>query len=216
MNEIKETKDLLKITAVVDDEEVDKYEKQQKKMELERAYDNYIKSGVPSKFFEKGLRDFIAESDSDKKNQKTVVEFAQKPERRMLIMYGNQGTGKTHLGCGIIKNYGGVYTTASTLCVEFEAATSYHAKRSRMEILQFYTTEKLVVIDECNKYQLNPELERFLLSYIICNRYENDLPTVLITNTPIKPFIEFLGKTAYDRLKEVCTTLSFEGESKRK
>jgi DNA replication protein DnaC len=215
MNEIKETKDLLKITAVVDDEEVAKYEEQQKKMELEKAYELYIKSGVPAKFFDKGLRDFIAETEGDKKNQKIVVDFALNPERKMLILYGKQGRGKTHLACGIIKNYGGCYITASTLCIEYEAATSYHAKRSRMEILHFYSTEKLVVIDECNKYSLNPELEKFLLSYIVCTRYENDLPTVLITNTEIKPFIEFLGRTAYDRIQEVCTTLKFEGESKR-
>jgi DNA replication protein DnaC len=73
----------------------------------------------------------------------------------------------------------------------------------------------MLVIDECGKYTLNPDLEKFLLSQIITSRYENNRPTVLVTNENKKKYIEFLGKSVFDRMTEVCITLDFTGKSKR-
>jgi len=74
----------------------------------------------------------------------------------------------------------------------------------------------MLVIDECGKYFLNSDLEKFLLIQIVCGRYENNKPTVLVTNANKKAFIDFMGKAVYDRLTEVCSTVEFDFESKRK
>ena len=192
------------------------YEKEQDAMRKQTAFNAYKKSGVPSKFFETTLGTYSATTDEEVKNKSVVVDFAGAPSNRVLILCGRNGTGKTSLGCGVIRQYGGVYTTSSDLCIEYEAATSYHAERTRNEILKYYARAKMLVLDECGKYTLNQNIEQFLLAYLISARYENNLATVLITNSNKKEFVEFLGKSVFDRLTEVCTTLEFTGESKRK
>ena len=195
---------------------VDEYEKQKERIRQEKLYEDYKTCGVPSKFFETSLATYITETDEEKKNLETVIDFAENPKNRILVLCGNNGRGKTLLSCGALRECGGEYVTSSQLCIEYEAGTSYHAKRTREEILNHYSkVAPILVIDECGKYTLNPQLEQFILSYVLCTRYENNLASVVVTNGEKKKFLEFLGKSLFDRLTECCTTLDFTGESKR-
>jgi DNA replication protein DnaC len=200
----------------VDEKKVEEYEKQQADIQRQKAQERYEQSGVPMKFFNESIETFSAETETEKKVVENIICYADNPADRILILYGNNGTGKTHLACGVIRKYGGRYITSSLFCIKYESATSYKAKQSREEILAGYTECKLLVIDECGKYTLNNDTERFLLSYIISTRYENGLPTIVITNGTKDAFISFLGKAVYDRLTEVCTTIQFNWESRRK
>lgn len=201
---------------IISDEKVAAYERQQEIYRLQEKYERYKKSGVPAKFFNESLETFIAKTDEEKKNLQTVREFTENPKNKILLLCGNNGNGKSHLLSGIIRECGGEYITSSQLCVEYEAATSYHSERTREQILRHYSTEvSMLVIDECGKYTLNEKLEQFLLAYIFSTRYENDLATGAATNADKKEFIEFLGKSFFDRCTEVCTTLDFTGPSKR-
>ena len=206
--------DLATMTAC-GNEKIAEYERQQEIIRRQENYERYKNSGVPEKFFETSLETYIAKTEEEKRNLKIVKDFTQDPNNKILLLCGNNGNGKSHLLCGIIRECGGEYVTSSQLCVEYEAAISYHSKRTREEILNHYTKVKLLVIDECGKYTLNEKLEEFILAYIFCTRYENDLATVAATNAEKKSFIEFLGKSFYDRCTEVCTTLDFTGPSKR-
>ena len=202
--------------SAAENPKVEEYEKQIEEIKKKTAYENYKISGVPSKFFETSLDTYIAETEEEKNNLKTVKDFAQDPKNRILLLCGKNGNGKSHLLSGITRICGGEYITSSQICVEYEAATSYHSKRTREEILRHYTNINMLVIDECGKYTLNEKIEQFILAYIFSTRYENDLATGAATNADKKEFIEFLGKSVYDRFTEVCTTLDFTGPSKRK
>lgn len=193
------------------------YLKKQEKEKLERKIEDYKVSGVPKKFFDKGFESYVAESEEEKQIKDTVFKFSENPKNRILILCGKNGNGKTHLGAAVIYEYGGRYITSSMLCIKYESAKSgYNSNETRTALLDYYCKTKMLVIDECMKYLLNPELEKFLLGFILCTRYENNLPTMFITNSDKKTMIEFLGKASYDRLTEVCTTLDFTWESRRK
>lgn len=58
--------------------------------------------------------------------------------------------------------------------------------------------------------------EKMLLPYLINQFYEKENRLVLITNLEKEDFIKLVGEATTDRLKEVCSTLTFTGESKRK
>ena len=200
---------------VCDNKKITEYEKMQEEIKKQSNYKNYKNSGVPSKFFNSSLDTYIAKTEEEKNNLAVVRDFTQDPKNRILLLCGNNGNGKSHLLSGIIREDGGEYIISSQLCVEYEAATSYHSKRTREEILNHYSKVSLLVIDECGKYTLNEKLEQFILAYIFSARYENDLATGAATNADKKSFIEFLGKSVFDRFTEVCTTLDFTGPSKR-
>lgn len=203
-------------------EKVEAYEKEQERIKFDNCLKKYCESGVPEKFKYNNFKTFGTFTDEEKHVKEVAEEFAKNPKNRVLIMCGKNGNGKTHLGCSILyqsifDGAGGEYITSSNLCIKYESAVGYKAKMSREEVLEYYSKkEGVLVIDECCKYFINSELEKFLLSQIIYMRYENNLPTVLISNADKKSFIDFLGKAVYDRFTEVGTTLDFNSESKRK
>ena len=199
-----------------DSEKVKEYEEMEAKIEKEKHFEMYKNSGVPEKFFKEGFETYLAESESEKSALDVVLRFASNPTNKVLIFCGNNGNGKTHLGCSVIREFGGEYVTSSFICIKYDSAIGFKTKFSREEIIDHYIRVPMLVIDECCKYFINSELEKFLLVQIVCGRYENDKPTILISNAKKEEFISFMGKAVYDRLSECCTTITFDWESKRK
>ena len=196
------------------DEETDAWEKHQKEKYAEERYEAYKKT-VPQKFWKESFETYSAESAEQKKALEEMKAFAENPKNRIMILCGNNGNGKSHLVCSALRVQGGTYTRATDICVTYDACGSFKSTMSREDYLKKLTTDRLLVIDEGGKFTLNPELEKFILSYVLSVRYDNNLPTVLVTNGKKKSFIEFLGKSVFDRLTEVCTTLEFTWESFR-
>lgn len=198
------------------DERAKEYERECESRRQEEALIRYRNSGVPAKFFGESIDTYIARTDEEKRIRKEVERFAERPMNKVLLMCGSNGNGKTHLGCGIIRKCGGEYALSSDICIEYEAAISFKSKRDRLQILRHFCECRMLVVDECGKYALDKELEKFINSYILCGRYERGRPSVFITNAAKERYIEFLGKSVFDRLTECCVTIDFAGESKRK
>ena len=206
----------LPLTPEESEQRVQEYEAQLQKQEQERKQREYESSGVPQKFWREGFNTFETSEEKEIVAFDTVRQFADNPKNRVLILCGNNGNGKTHLGCSVIRQCGGEYITSSMLCMKYDSAIGYKVDMNREELIAHYSKIPMLVIDECTKYFVNEQTEKFLLVQIICMRYENDKPTVLITNANKESFIKFLGKSSFDRLTEVGTTLTFDWESKRK
>ena len=207
--------DLPTITAE-SQQRVDEYEKKMFEYELEQKQKIFESSGVPEKFWKESFETFEVTALNQKAIE-TAVDFADNPKNRVLVFHGNNGTGKSHLLSSIIRVTGGEYITSSMLCMKYDSAIGYKAKMSREEIIDYYIKRKgVLVIDECCKYFLNKELEKFVLLTILCGRYENNRATALGTNSDKQPFMEFLGRAVFDRFTEICTTVQFDWESRRK
>lgn len=201
---------------IEDDQRVSQYEKQLEENERLSKQKRYEASGVPEKFWKESFETFSTESEKDKAVYDKVKQFSDKPANRVLILCGENGNGKSHLASAVTRVCGGEYILSSMLCVKYDSATGYKADMTREQVLLHYSKVKMLVIDECCKYFLDENLEKFLLMQIIIMRYENNLPTVLVTNAIKQAFIQFLGKAVYDRFTQVCTTIEFDGASKRK
>ena len=102
----------------VDEKKVEEYEKQQADIQRQKAQERYEQSGVPMKFFNESIETFTAETETEKKVVESIIDYANNPADRILILYGNNGTGKTHLACGVIRKYGGWYITSSLFCIK--------------------------------------------------------------------------------------------------
>lgn len=204
---------------IIDDAEVEAREKELEehhRQEKERIkYENYTKCGVGAKYFDKSIQTFIPGNENEKRILKAVNEFVENPKNKTLLLYGNYGTGKTHLACGILRELEGLYITSQKLCIEYETGADFNAKKNRLEVINTYSRSRMLVIDEVGR-SFNKSLEQNLLNYIISERYANNLPIVLITNLSKKDFVEFLGLAVFDRLTETCISLEFSGESYRK
>ena len=211
--------DTIELPSLVEaSEKVSAYEAMQEKFRQEEKYKQYKESGVPEKFWNESFDTYKFDEKQTqlKYNRDKVMEFAKNPRNRVLVLCGNNGCGKSHLASAVIRECGGEYITSSLLCMRYDSAIGYKVDMNREELIQHYSKVKMLVIDECCKYFINEQTEKFILMQIICMRYENDKPTVLVTNANKETFFQFCGKAVFDRMTEVCTTLKFDWESKRK
>lgn len=198
------------------DEEVDAFEGKdaeslhQKKIEEERQ--RLIDGGVNAKFYDKSFDDFNAETESQHKALSIALDFVKHPSNKMLLFYGTYGTGKTMLASSIIREIGGQYITAYRLCLEFNSGSDYKSERSRIQVLDYYSTVPFLVVDEVGTGE---KVEGQLLSNILNERYENNLPSCLISNLEKKEIVELLGKRSFDRMVETCISVEFTGKSYR-
>ncbi|MEK9498226.1 ATP-binding protein [Photorhabdus sp. P32] len=132
-------------------------------------------------------------------------------------MCGRLGTGKTHLAvatCREIVTQNGIsafITTASRIIRAFRRSWSNDADTNEFETLRFYSELDLLIIDEIG-VQYGTESERNILFEVINNRYEDLLPTILISNLPMNDLPVFLG----DRVLQGGVVLAFDWDSYRR
>lgn len=195
------------------DEEIKAIERRQ----AEAAKIERYKKTVPERYWNASLDNYAVMVEEQKRNLEQIKRFmaAVKNERFVtLIMLGGVGTGKTHLACGVIREFGGLYRLAPGIVEEIRRAKSFTAKETEAEILDRYGKTKLLVIDEIGRGAAGAD-EQYMLYQVINERYNRKKPTVLISNQTKKEFLSYIGLAAADRLTESAKTIEFNGESYR-
>lgn len=146
--------------------------------------------------------------------------IAGEPSAPSLIMIGNTGTGKSHLGCAIT-----VATSdagkdvrriqASELIRNIKAAWAPKAAYTEQEAIDHYGYMDLLVLEEIG-VQFGSDTERLYLFEVVNKRYEACLPTVLISNLDMERLTSEVGERVVDRLREDGgRLLTFTGKSWR-
>ena len=95
---------------------------------------------------------------------------------------------------------------------QYEGSTDYHAKINRVDLMIFYWTTPMLVIDEIVR-SMQQAKEDAILNYVLRRRCENMLPTVLISNLQKTDLMKKLGNAVVDRLTETCKLVEFVDES---
>lgn len=168
-------------------------------------------SGVGMKFWDMELSDFMADTPERKSALEAVKRFIAEPGNRIMLFCGSYGTGKTMLESLCVMELGGCYITAFRLCTEFASGSDFKSKRSKLQVLDFYSRLPFLAIDE-----LEDAGDVLALRNIVMERYENGLPTALATNMGKADTVKFLGAKMFDRLNEVCTSIEMGWESYRR
>jgi DNA replication protein DnaC len=108
------------------------------------------------------------------------------------------GTGKTHLSIAFMKKFinAGIHSRYIT---EYQLLELYFQKK--YDTFDNFRTAKLLVIDELGKRELQ-DWQKIVLEELISYRYNEQLPTIYITNMNEKEFKEFVGDRVVDRLRE--------------
>lgn len=193
-------------------------EREEKEKELERAKKeekikrsmNYFLDTVPLRFKNATFDTFICSSEK----QESVIEFLKKG--KSAIIYGSNGTGKTHLAfASCIYQVSLGKTAKYVLAFDFfnEIRKSFGDYSTDMVIGKYESVDYLV-IDEIDKTQGTPMEFPYLYS-LINKRYNAMLPTVLVTNARPDEFQEIIGVSALDRVASEGKVIDFTGENYR-
>lgn len=169
------------------------------------------KACVPLRYRESTVNNFKASTDEMKDIKKTCIEYVTGFDKiqqsgAALFMVGNNGTGKTHLGCGMLmglirqnKIKAGIYIPVLKMIRDIRSSYQPNVKKTEQQIIDYYAGIDLLVLDEVG-VQYGTDGEKSLLFDVLNDRYNNFKPTILITNCDKKDLSNFLGKSVVDRL----------------
>jgi DNA replication protein DnaC len=165
---------------------------------------SYQSKGIPPRFYGVSWEGWVSDTEDKLKAFQTVKAQAWITN---LFLCGKSGTGKTHLAMCLTKD-GAKYRRLPD--VFREVRTDFN---SEQEIIDRYGVEKLLIIDEVGRQKFSP-FEKNLFFEIIDKRWNNMLPTTLITNLGEKEFFTEYGTAILDRLRPVIVEFNWESHRK--
>jgi DNA replication protein DnaC len=193
------------------EEDAEKNEEGERTRERERWAETLKTAGIPRRFWEESFDTYIPEDEKQQAAKGACVQYSKAVAERKagaLFLCGTVGTGKSHLGCSILLSlmgqgdgFRGRYVSVMRMIREIRATYSRDAEKNEQDIIDYFTDLHLLVLDEVG-VQLGTQAEKLLLFEVINGRYENERPTVLVSNLNVNGIGEYLGERSIDRLRE--------------
>jgi DNA replication protein DnaC len=167
---------------------------------------------IPSRFRDRSFEGYKATEPKQVKALTICREYAENfaehfKAGRCLLLLGNVGTGKTHLATAIANHVmhtstaTAVYRTVGGILQHIKGSYDRESGYSEGDAFAAYTKPSLLIIDEVGATKPT-EFELASLFNIINGRYEEQLPTVVISNLPAGELAGALGERCVDRLRE--------------
>lgn len=187
-------------------------EEQRKKAVADRMARRLGSAMIPPRFQGKTFDAFKADDEKQAKVLRVCREYAENfdkhfNEGRSLLLLGNVGTGKTHLAAAIadhvITQQGctALYRTVYGILQYVKGSFDREAEYNETDAFAAFIEPHLLIIDEVGATKTT-EFEQQTLFNIINGRYEQQIPTIVISNLMPEELVIALGERCVDRLRE--------------
>jgi DNA replication protein DnaC len=210
-------------------EATEESERQSKGLMLRMAMERKLGSAlIPKRFAGKTFEGYMATTAEQHKALNTCRRYAAEfsliaESGRCLLLLGKPGTGKTHLSVAIANEImarssaTAVYRTVGAVLQAIRATYDRTSEQSESQILSSLVSPSLLILDEIGVSKEKPsDFELTTLFAIINGRYEEQRPTVIVSNLDAKALPAAIGERCADRLREGgVIVIPFEWESQR-
>jgi len=183
---------------------------------------------IPKRFAGRTLDGYTVENEDQKEALRICRKYAAVfPEiykaGRCLLLLGKPGTGKTHLAVGIANEimrtsaFTAVYRTVGSLLQAIRGSYDKSGTQNEAQILAGMIEPSLLILDEIGVSKEKPsDFELTTLFAVINGRYEQQRPTVIISNLDAEHLPMAMGDRCVDRLREGGgIAVKFDWESQR-
>ncbi|GMO64455.1 MAG: hypothetical protein Ta2A_12010 [Treponemataceae bacterium] len=195
------------MNSLSEQEKIKVLEKRRLEEEAEKAAEkecaliaSYKAKKIPLRYYSANWDNWESDSELKRKAFDVVKDNAWSTN---LFLCGKSGTGKTHLAMCLTKD-GATYRRLPDIFREVRQDFN-----SEQEIIDFYGSRKLLIIDEVGRQKFS-DFEKNLFFEIIDKRWNNMLPTTLITNMNEKEFGNEYGTAVIDRLRPILVRFDWE------
>ena len=203
------------------DERVQEYykklEEDKKRDEQNKRDEAYRNSGAQKRFWNESLETYQA-SPENKKTFEWIKDFLQavkegKNTKNIIFISGQRGTGKTHIGCGIVRELGGIIMTSFELCITYDSCRDFNAPETRIQFLKRICNQDVLVIDEIGKGI--ESIEKLIIPFIVDEFYGSKKLLVFLGNIEKLDFDKIINEDGIDRTNEIGVSLALTGKSHR-
>lgn len=172
----------------------------------------FKRAGIPQRFKNHSLDTFIPATEEAQKVLKVCKDYASNFQQmkelgRCMIFSGTTGTGKTHLSCGIANHIipkhmaAPLFISAFDMVRKVKQTYSRNSETTEEQAIRSFLHPDLLIIDEIGA-QFGTDTEKMIIFEVINKRYEEVLPTILLSNLALTELANFVGERIVDRMKE--------------
>lgn len=189
----------------------------------QRVADLMERCGLVGRFAEARLENFNAPTQAHRNVLSAVTRFADDLPKNAgggLILVGQPGVGKTHLGAALVRaaieqhGIAARIVTVRGLVRRLRDCWRRNSCESESDVIEAYGTVGLLVLDEVGA-SLGGQAEQAQLLEVIDLRYQHRLPTVVLSNLNVPLLRAALGERSIDRLRENARLLALDWPSHR-
>lgn len=166
-------------------------------------------SGVPDRYHVASLKGWETQDEKQAAMKPKLCKWAFELDGRessSAVWFGPAGTGKTYLACGMLldryaRGLDGLYITAKGYTDRIKNSYRDDSKDSSTDILERYGSTPILVLDEVGR-QFETKSEDLYLFELVNERYNQQRPTLFLSNLTNEEFRDFVGNAIMDRLRE--------------
>lgn len=157
------------------------------------------RAGIPRRYRAATIESFVPRPGKEQ-----ALEFAKDWDgKRSVVLTGDVGRGKTHLGCGLL-----IHAMEAALPAKFvpvawlmdELKARFDGDREQSQaFFDRIAREHVLMLDDLGKEQ-DTDWTRERVSRMLGQRYDSELPTIVTTNLTLKNISDRYGAHLADRL----------------
>lgn len=189
-----------------------KQDEQQRLRQIEQSrIARHERSRIPLRFKTRRFENYVVENEGQARALKICSMYAQSWPKVSkngtgLIFSGRAGSGKTHLACSIawsVIEQGGSaqFATVAEVMRQVKSSFSKDSTTSEQDQIDHFSGIQLLILDEVGM-DYGTDFNKALIFEILNKRYENMLPTILLTNLDAPALVEYMGERLVDRMRE--------------
>lgn len=190
---------------------------------LNTVLQRFANANIPVRYWRLKMSEFLGPSALKKIYEDTSSDLDKAYRSGIsFCLTGNHGVGKTMtvtsiLRSALAKGYSGLYTTLNQIVLSLTS----HSDESRIDIRKAYTAVDFLVIDEFDPRHMGSDnasdLFGRILEDIFRTRVQNNLPTLMCTNSPnVQESFQGSIKTSISSLMSYVKEIPVVGKDLRK